>query len=71
MFNLVFTEKINHIKDFKWSNRLLIVRVLDFFFYTLSLPPRCKYFDSTGRNEIIVLDNLLKYEKSSKSSPAK
>ena len=45
MFNLVFTEKINHIKDFKWSNRLLIVRVLDFFFYTLSLPPRCKYFD--------------------------
>ena len=28
------------------------------------------YFDSTGRNEIIVLDNLLKYEKSSKSSPA-
>jgi len=28
------------------------------------------YFDSTGRNEIIILDNLLKYEKSSKSSPA-
>ena len=25
MINFALTEKINHIKDFKWSNRLLIV----------------------------------------------